>query len=494
MAGDGEPLLMRRCRVPAALTLLTATLAVAGAPARASAPAETTFGRPVLLAGMPSGWTEPRVVTAPDGVMWAATNDPSSGHLVVMYSADGRRWHRTVTDPPGQQEPTTDVDLVVTASGRVIVTELDGAAVRFVTDYTDDAGRVWSTSRGTSYADTDRPWLAVGPVDPATRQSRVYLLFHNLLTGSALHEMFVATSRDGGASFGPPVPIATPGSAPFLDLQCADSGAPSALVVDRQTGRIYAVFGTRSSAAGGCGASATGTFEVNVVGETRIWVASSPDGTLGSWTDHLAYDGAPDTVSASFETASIDSAGSVYVAFAQTAHTYPDFSRAAVRYVATRDGAEHWSRPVTVTGGSPVGTYDPTVAAGGAGQLLIAYDEGQPANNGVPTWTMRFARVTNALGPRPHVVHGLIDRRPAYAETADEMGGSCATGPLAGAENGLLCDRASDDFGITLTRDCRVLVVYPTTRNSAAGSEGGTWAATQRSGASLCGRAARNRN
>jgi hypothetical protein len=269
-------------------------------------------------------------------------------------------------------------------------------------------------------------------------------------------------------------------------LQCADSGAPSALVVDRHSGRIYAVFGTRSSAAGGCGASATGTFEVNVVGETRIWVASSPDGSPGSWSDHLAYDGAPDTVSASFETAAIDSVGTLYVAFAQTAHAYPDFSGAAVRYIWTGDRAQHWSRPVTVTPGLPVGTYDPTVAAGAPGQLLIAYYLGEPSRRGPPQWTLRFARIARATTTRPQFVRGVIDPRPAYAESANAMGGSCATGPLAGVENGLQCDRASDDFGITLTQDCRVLVIYPTTTNSAAGAKGGTWAAAQRTGSPLC--------
>jgi hypothetical protein len=463
--------------------LIGSSLMAAGAE---STTGSTAFGRPALVAGMSSGWTEPRVVTAPDGTEWTVTNDPANGTATVLSSSDGTHWKRTPTAPPGQQQPSTDVDIAVTAQGRVIVTELDGAGLNFITDYSDDRGKTWSTAQGTQYADTDRPWLAVGPNDPATHLSRVYLLFHNLLSGSAMHEMFVETSTDGGATFGAPVPITLPGSQAFADLQCADSGAPSAIVVDRHTGQIYAVFGTRSSVAGGCGASATGTFEINVVGETRIWVATSKDGSVGSWTDTLAFDGAPDTISASFETAAIDAAGAAYISFSQTAHAYPDFSQAAVRYVFTTDKGQHWSHAVTVTSGSPVGTYDPTVVAGRAGELLIAYDLGVPAQSGGARWSTRFARVSGATTTSPHISRGIVDARPAYAESANAMGGSCASGPLAGAENGLACDRASDDFGITLDRSCRVLVVYPMEANSAPGAAGGTWSALQRAGSRIC--------
>src|SRR5207302_199328 len=81
--------------------------------------------------------------------------------------------------------------------------------------------------------------FAVGPDDPATHKPRVYFLYHNLASGEAQHEMWVATSTDGGASFGVPVPIAPPGSDAYFDLQCADSGGPSAIWVNQRNGTIY---------------------------------------------------------------------------------------------------------------------------------------------------------------------------------------------------------------------------------------------------------------
>jgi hypothetical protein len=471
--------------VTVALLMLVGPVGLTSAAASGSS-TPVRFGRPSLVAPFPSGWTEPRVAVGPDGTAWAVTNDPRTGDAAVLFSRDGRHWTRTPRELPGQVSASTDTDIVVTHTGRVIVTELDDSGLRIVTGYTDDRGRTWTSSRGTSFADSDRPWLAVGPNDPRTHQPRVYLLFHNLFTGSAVHEMFVATSTDGGASFGPPVPVAPPGSQAFLDLQCADSGGPSGLVVDRHTGRAYAVFGTRSSAAGGCGASATGEFEINVVGETRVWVATSPNGSLGSWSDSVAYDGAPDTVSASFEPATIDSAGNIYVAFSQTARRYPDFGQAAVRYVWARPGATHWSSPVTVTSGKPVGTYDPTPVAGASGRLAIAYYRAAPAPHGPPRWSLRLATVRRATGHSPRVAHAIVDSRSAYAESANDMGGSCASGPLAGAENGLECNRANDDLGIGLSQNCGLLVVYPMTKNSAPDDAPGTWSALQDAGPRLC--------
>ena len=461
--------------VAAACTLAAAvpSLAAAAAPSPAAAAAAEGARAPVRIAPLPGGFAEPRIAVAPDGRQWLATTDPTTGTAGVWSSRDGgRSWRATPSPLPGQSSVSGDVELAVTRTGRVIVSELDSSG-GFVTGYTDNRGETWTTSTGTRLPDADRPWLAVGPDDRVTHQPRVYLLLHNLFSGSAHHEMLVLTSVDGGASFGAPVPIAPPGSQAFLDLQCADSGAPSALVADPVTGGVLAVFGTRTSALGGCGASATGTFEINVVGETRIWAARSPDGSLGSWTDTLAFDGGTHTVSASFETAALDRAGTAYIAFAETAQPYPSFARAAVRYVSARRGATSWSPARTVAPGSPVGTYDPTIVAGAPGRLAIAYFAGHGSGT-APRWDLELADVTGADGPAPRVRRTVLDRRPAYGRSADEMGGSCAGGPLAGLQNGFLCHRAPDNFGAALTRDCHLAVAYPMSRE--AGGPDGTWA------------------
>lgn len=463
-----------------------AATGMALAPAAATPP--TTFASPVKLTGLKSGFTEPRLAFGPDDTRWVVTNDPDTGDAVVLSSTDGgRAWRRTPTEFPGQQRPSPDTDIAVTRTGRVLATELDGAGLSFVTAYSDDRGRTWTPVQGTSFPDSDRPWLAVGPDDPATHEPRVYLFWHNLVTGAGQHVMNVQTSTDGGATFGPPVPVALPGSQAYLDLQCADSGAPSSLSVDRRSGRIYAVFGTRTSALGGCGASATGQPEANVVGETRIWVASSADGSLGSWSDDLAADAGNKVVSASFETSAVDAAGNVFVAYAQTARPYPDFSEASVRYVWARAGGSRWSAPVTVAAGPPVGHYDPTVAAGDRGRIAIAYYEGAARTRGqAPVWSVRDAVVTGADTAERRIAYGTVDPRPAYAQSANAMGGACATGPSAGLQNGFLCRRASDDWAVGVDHHCRITVVYPMSVNDAPGAAPGTWATGQSGPPTLC--------
>jgi hypothetical protein len=449
------------------------------APSAAAAVVPPSFGPAVKLPGA-GGGTEPRVVIAPNGSRYVITNDDSTGEAVVYASPDGRSFHRTATIP-GQGSATIDTDIAIASSGRLVATELDGAGLNFVTAYSDDGGATWTQSTGATAADQDRPWLAAGP------GNRMYLLFHNLASGAAQHEMFVSTSGDGGATFGPPVPIAMPGEQAYLDLQCADSGAPSALVVGRG-GRVYAVYGTRTSPAGGCGASLTGTPEANVVGETRVWVAASPDGSLGSWVNHLAADAGDKTVSASFEPAAVDRSGELYVAYAETAHPYPDFSGAAVKYVHAGPDAAKWSAPALVAPAGPVGHYDPSIVAGDRGELALAYYEGVPRSGADPAWFVRAARVSGAAGPgAPRVAESSVSDIPAYAQSPNAMGGSCSSGPLSGLENGLTCDRASDDWGLALDPRCQLTVVFPTVKNDAPGADAGTFVSTQVGGSKPCG-------
>jgi BNR repeat-like domain len=466
--------------------VLAAVLAIALAAAAPAGAAPPSFAPPVRLPGAAAG-DEPRVVVAPDDRRYAIANDADTGEAVVYVSSDrGATWRRTPSTFPGQQSATIDTEIAVTRTGRLVATELDAAGLTFITGYSDDGGKTWKQTNGPNLADIDRPWLAVGPDDPGTHQPRVYLMFHNLASGVGQHNMFVSTSSDGGATFGPPAPLTLPGSQAYLDLQCSDSGAPSSLNVNPRSGEVYAVWGTRTSVAGGCGASVFGTPEANVVGETRVWVARSKDGSAGSWTDTLAADAGDKTVSASFEPAAVDRASNVYVAYAETAHRYPDFARATIKYVRAPASLASWSKPRVVAPAGPIGHYDPSIVAGDRGELALAYYTGVPRSGKEPAWFVDAALVHRADGGSPRVEERRVSDIPAYAQSANAMGGSCAEGPLAGLENGLACDRATDDWGLALDARCRLTVVFPTVKNDAPGSRAGTFASTQKSGGIPC--------
>src|SRR4051794_30953280 len=316
-----------RGRAAIAFAAALATLLFAAASALAIDP--PTFNT-VKIDGEPGQgslpWSEPRIAVGPDGHIWAVTNDDDkTGTAVVFGSGDGGKTFQKAPAPiAGQVGPTPDVDIVVLPNGRIIASELDDAGINFPTSFSDDGGKTWTQSQGaTQLADQDRQWFAHGPKDPKTGEYPVYLLYHNLASGQAQHNMFVSTSTDSGATFGPPVPITLPGEDAYSDLQCADSGGPSTIFVNQQNGTVYAEFTTRAAPTpagvdlGGCATAAAGQpFEFNIVAGTRVWLAQSTDGGL-TWKNSLAVDDAPTGQIAPIQIAyaGLDTAGKIYVAY-----------------------------------------------------------------------------------------------------------------------------------------------------------------------------------
>jgi hypothetical protein len=439
-----------------------------GSAAAASAPGFTT----VKLAKS-YGTSEPRAVVAPDGTSYVVTNalmqnDLGLGAETVYRSRDGLHWAPTAGQPADQTEATTDVDIVATRTGRIITSELDYGGINFRTDYSDDGGKTWTPSRLTTFADTDRQWFAVGPDDPTTHQPRVYMLFHNLLSGAVQHNMWVSTSTDGGATFGPPVPVATPPQQDYLDLQCADSGGPSNITVDQHTGRVYVVFGTRSSPVGGCAAQPV---EINVVAANRVWVVSAAAAdtqTPGAWTPHLAVNdtGPPaHIVGMQLAPGAVDSKGNVYVAYPESIHDYPDYDGAAIKVVhATAGALDKWSKPAVVAASGGVGNVLPHIVAGSPGKIDLAWYHGTKVAGKI-RWYSYAAQSLDALSASPH--WSTVKLSPVIVEpnqTSSQLMGACMQGQQA-TLNGFVCGRSTDVNGIALDKCGRLLVTWPAQAN-----------------------------
>ena len=493
----------RRGGIMAAALCTGATL-LALPHAAAGQVAAPQYGTAVKLPSSDGG-TEPRAAVTPDGRRWVISNQNRTA--VVYGSSDGVHWTRTATDPAGQVRATIDVDIVATRTGRLVATELDSSGPAIITSYSDDYGATWTASAskllsaldGTQLVDQDRPWLAVGPDDATTHQPRVYMLFHNLASGTLTHNMFVSTSTDGGATFGTPVPTTLPGSQAWIDLQCADSGGPSNIVVNQKTGQVYAVFGTRSSSAGGCGASVTGPFEINVVAATRVWVATAtPDAatqlTPTGWTQSLAVDdnATNQIVGMQLAPGAIDNAGNFYILYPESPNAYPDYTGAAVRYVHAPADLSSWSKPVTVAPGGGAGHLLPHVVAGEPGQLDFAYFTGVAHGDKKPLWYTTAAQTLDGLSAAPHIVEQRISDVATYQWTASEMMGACGTGPTAGVQNGTICPRSTDVWGIALDNQCHTVITWPVEAKGGTGatpdaeSTQGTYVAVQTGGPTVC--------
>jgi LPXTG-motif cell wall-anchored protein len=299
------------------------------------------------------------------------------------------------------------------------------------------------------------------------------------------------------------VPTTIPGDQAWLDLQCADSGGPSNLLVNQKTGQIYAVFGTRSSAAGGCGASVTGSFEINVVAATRVWVATAtPDSATqpGGWSQSLAVDdnATGQIVGMQLAPGALDNAGNIYVFYPESPKAYPDYDGAALKYVHAPADMSSWSAPVTVAPAGGAGHLLPHIVAGDPGKLGFAYFTGVEQRNGdKPLWYMTAAQTLDGLSASPHIIEHRLSPIATYQWTASEMMGACGSGPAAGVENGFNCNRSTDVWGIALDAHCRAVFTWPVQSDGSEGatkqakSTQGTYVAEQTGGPTLCKPSAR---
>ncbi len=503
-----------------ALIALIASVATA----QAAPPTWSSVKVQRISPGVP--WTEPRITVGPDGTLWLVTNgekasdSPGAGGeentapAIVMYSTDGgNTWHKTPADFAGQTQATPDVDIITLPTGRVIASELDSAGINFPGAVTDDRGKTWQQSTGTNtLADQDRQWLAAGP-NPKTGKERVYLLFHNLASGNAQHNMFVASSDDGGKSFGVPVPITLPGDDAYADLQCADSGGPSTIFVNQRDGTVYAEFTTRGTPiqgvgdTGGCTTLAAGQpLEFNIVAGTRVWFAQSKDGGQ-TWTKSLPVDDAAtgQIVSMQVAYAGLDTAGNVYVAYPESPNgkKYPDYSGAGVKYKWARPAASaadlKWSDAKTFAPADPnaPGHVLVHMTVGSPGQLMGEYWTGVARPNQAPAWYMTATQTLDGLSASPHFTTSRISNVAADTGTASELMGSCTNVPgVAGIINGLACGRSPDVWGVTIDSGCMTHVVWPAVDQTQAASpdaqhlakdsDPGTWVSNQTGGSSLC--------
>jgi hypothetical protein len=473
-----------------------AVLAVLGIGAAFSAGAgaatqRLAFDPPTLLAGA-AGGTEPQLAVGPDGTRYDitganTTNSSSVSAALVYRSAPGStRWGPTVGQLGGTRVVGPDVDVVVTSAGSVVALEEDSAALSLVVNHSSDGGRTWTQSTGLQQLlDQDRPWLAAGP------GNTVYLLFHNGFSSNATHNMFLETSTDGGATFGAPVPITTPGSGAWADLQCADSGGPSALLVNPHSHRLYAVWASRHGALGGCGLQPLTPF--TLVPEDRIWVATSPTGALGTWTTSIAVDNSAtgQVVGMNISPAALDRDGNVWVGWSTPPRGFPDDTGAGFSVRRADPLLHSWSTPVVVVRPSQPGHILDELVAGDAGRLAVFYLAS--TGSGEPRWYPYVSVVTGALGPHPVIASARLAALADYQGTATALMGTCDTSsaPVATVTNNpVTCGRSADVVGIVLDTQCRVVVTWPSLAPASSATLGvsrdATWVTTQRDGPRLC--------
>jgi hypothetical protein len=192
------------------------------------------------------------------------------------------------------------------------------------------------------------------------------------------------------------------------------------------------------------------------------------------------------------------------VAYPESPKAYPNIGGAAVKLVYQKPDAKgelvgKWSKPITLVPANEDASNGSTLvhlAVGDPGKVAVAYYKAETVPGvSKPVWYTHVLHSLNVLADRPTIVDQKVSDIPAYAWTASEMMGICSEdSPVQGPENGLLCSRSTDVWGIALDQQCRLSITWPTRTPGSEGGvpkgfangDGGTFVSTQTGGPDLC--------
>ena len=381
-------------------------------------PATPGFHAFVNLPGSNNG-SEPSLAISNDGVRYPSWQAPGE----FAKSADGVNFTQSGITPVPDSGAAGDVTNAISYSGALyngqicgLPTELHSCIYRSL-----NGAATWTTQN--RLADnhpgaSDRPWIDVYPKKNNTptasdpNKDRVYLEFHTFTPDDLV---YVTTSVDGGATFGPPIPIEAGTNSAIPDSGC--NTIPGGITVDQDTGTVYALWlsgnDVESNVVTGCNYSQVGPFN-------KAWVSMSSDGGL-TWTSNLAWQGAfdpltkiGDNADKIFSTITVDSAHQIHIALSVRHNDDPvgfvaqcqlnqgncsETPQATDFYLVTSpDNGVHWTLPFQVnkTTGS---FFFPWLAAGSAGIVDASYYSSTTLQPNKPSgvWFVGFSQVTGAV-------------------------------------------------------------------------------------------------
>jgi uncharacterized repeat protein (TIGR01451 family) len=346
------------------------------------------------------------------------------------------------------------------------------------------------------------------PTASDPNKDRVYLEFH---TFSPDDLVYVTTSTDGGATFGPPIPIEAGTNSALPDSGC--NTIPGGITVDQDTGTVYALWlsgnDTASNVITGCNYSQIGPFN-------KAWVSTSTDGGA-TWSSHLAWEGAfdpatkiGDNADKIFSTITVDTGHQVHVALSVRHNDDPvgfvaqcqlnqgncqeTPQRTDLYLVTSPDQGQHWTQPFQIN--KAVGSFFfPWLSAGSIGIVDGVYYSSstlQP-NNPTSVWYVGFSQITGAVatytgGPNAAYTSTpvatdeiLLDPQPIHGN-GTTGGGICTFGifcsAVPGANRGLadVFEVHVDPGGganVTWTKDLGGRRIYFACQNSGASAFAG---------------------
>ena len=460
----------------AAASGLVATYS-ASAATHGSAGHAATFGTPVVVDFFHPGY-EPDLAIAKAGPYKGSTftSVPNGFSTTMSYlwrSDDNRRsFHLTEGNALGKQATCVgggDTELQLDpVNGAVYFNDLQGLT-NFTNSRSTDGGHTWDTScTSVNGTGVDRQWLGIdsnggkSAVGSGATDGRLYFDYDNvaqdLSTGH--NNQLVMNESVDGVHYGNRCEAA---EAPCLlppAVISRDEGIPGNIVVDnvprgRFQHRVYAVHTSAASNAvvvsycsGKSGDHTAAAVADDCTDPTQVAPGDASHLNV-NWHDSFARGAGNYDVGKLFPSITVDTKGNLYVVWAEyptktdkkgnTVVTGPG----AVKMSISRDGAQHWTKPFTVSPTSLKNTVMPWVVAGSPGRVGVVWygsttakKDGlwgpDPVDNAI--WDLYYSVTTDALSRHPHFAMTKVNDHPVKY-------GDISTGGLGGSQ-----DRSLGDF------------------------------------------------
>ena len=276
------------------------------------------------------------------------------------------RLQRKVPAKWPQESATIDVDIVAMTwadAAAILASELDDGGLNFPTGYSDDGGKTWTESRGsTELADQDRQWFAVGPPRTADRDTAAGLPALPQPRRRGRPAQHVGRDVDRRRRDVRPAGADRAAGQRRLPRTCSartpaarrHHGQPEDRPHLRRSSRRARQRARRGVDAGGCGASVFGPLEFNIVNGTRVWVATRPTArrARGRTRSPSTTPTTGQVVSMQLAYGALDNEGNVYVAYPESPQALPGPRRRGgqARLAAARRRRQArrraWSKPV----------------------------------------------------------------------------------------------------------------------------------------------------
>jgi hypothetical protein len=452
------------------------------------------FATPVVADFFHPGY-EPDLATVPVGKYKGSTfvsvpNGFSTTMSYIWRSDDNRRSFHMVegnaigksTTCVGGGDSELQIDPV---NGSVYFNDLQGLT-NFTNSRSDDNGRTWQTScASVNGAGVDRQWLAIdsnggkSAVGTGAGDGRLYFDYDNVNqdlgpNGAGGNQLVMNESADGvhygaecqGAN-GPTGQAVSVGPQSICPLPPAvisyDEGIPGNAIVDDIKGnkyqhRVYAIHtsgdgqGIIVSYCSGKAGDKTAAAVANDCTDPTQFATGDKDRKNVNWHDSFARAKGNWQTGQLFPAIRMDTAGNLYAVWSEYPGKGAPIGPGAIKMSVSRDGAAHWSAPITVSPSYLSNNVMPWIIAGSPGRVGIAWYGSTVAKNAKNqygpdavtangSWNVYYAMTTNALAKKPGFGVAKVSDHPVKY-------GDISTGGLGGSHDRSLGDYMQVQLGL----------------------------------------------